>query len=98
MPSKFINNAEKRRDMVSDLAEKSEMNYRLLAMKVMEKWQSSIKNDKSFIKKLRQYKTVAFTVHKDGSIEIKGVEDTPASESKADKSAGKTTTTKSPTQ
>ena len=76
MPTKLITNVEKRVDMVTDLAEKSEMNYRLLAMKIMEKWQSSIKNEKEFLKNLRQYKTVSFTVKKDGSIEIKGVEGT----------------------
>jgi len=95
MPLKFINNAEKRCGMVSDLAEKSEMNYRLLALKVMEKWQSSIKKDKVFLKNLRKYKTVAFTVHKDGSIEIKGVEDPPA-DKKADKSGGSQGPAKSP--
>jgi hypothetical protein len=89
MPFKLINNAEKRCDMVSDLAEKSEMNYRLLAMKVMEKWQSSIKNDKEFLKNLRQCKKVSFTVKKDGAIEIKGVEDPPPADKKASKSDGK---------
>lgn len=87
MPFKLINNAEKRCDMVSDLAEKSEMNYRLLALRVMEKWQSSMKADKDFLKNLRQYKTVAFTVHKDGSIAISGVEDPPSGK-KANKSGG----------
>ena len=62
--------------MVADLAEKSEMNYRLLALKITEKWQSSIKRDKEFLKNLRKYKTVSFTVHEDGSIAIKGVKDT----------------------
>jgi hypothetical protein len=85
MPFRFINNKEKRCDMVSDLAEKSEMNYRLLGMKILEKWQSSIKNDKEFLKNLRQYKTVSFTVHKDGSIGIKGVDNAPAPDSKARK-------------
>ena len=88
MPFRWINNGEKRADMVADLAEKSEMNYRLLALKIMEKWQSSIKNDKDFLKNLRQFKTVSFTVHKDGSIAIQGVEDTDAS-GKAGKSGGK---------
>ena len=68
--------------MVADLAEKSEMNYRLLALKVMEKWQSSIKKDKEFLKNIRKCKTVSFTVRKDGSIVIKGVEDTAAPNSK----------------
>ncbi len=88
MPFRWINNGEKRADMVADLAEKSEMNYRLLALKIMEKWQSSIKNDKDFLKNLRQFKTVSFTVHKDGSIAIQGVEDADASR-KAGKSGGK---------
>jgi hypothetical protein len=87
MPFRFINNKEKRCDMVSDLAEKSEMNYRLLGMKIMERWQSSIKSDKEFLKNLRQYKTVSFTVHKDGSIAIKGVDDAPASDGKTRKKA-----------
>ena len=89
MPFRLITNPEKRPDMVADLAEKSEMNYRLLALKIMEKWQASIRGDKDFLKNLRQYKMVAFTVHKDGSIEIKGVEDPPASDGKAGKSGGK---------
>jgi hypothetical protein len=76
MPTKLIYNAEKRSDMVADLAEKSEMNYRLLALKIMEKWQSSIRSDKDFLKNVRKCKTVSFTVRKDGSIVIKGVEDT----------------------
>ena len=88
MPFRWINNGEKRADMVANLAEKSEMNYRLLALKIMEKWQSSIKNNKDFLKNLRQFKTVSFTVHKDGSIAIQGVEDTDAS-GKAGKSGGK---------
>ena len=88
MPFKFINNAEKRADMVADLAEKSEMNYRLLALKIMEKWHSSVKSDKGFLKDLRKCKTVSFSVSKDGSIVIKGVEDTSASD-KAKKSGGK---------
>jgi len=94
MPFKFINNAEKRSDMVADLAEKSEMNYRLLALKIMEKWHSSIKNDKGFLKDLRKCKTVSFAVRKDGSIEIKGVENTSASD-KAMKSGGKKDPTES---
>ncbi len=64
MPTRLIYNAEKRADMVADLAEKSEMNYRLLALKVMEKWQSSIRSDKEFLKNIRKCKTVSFTVPK----------------------------------
>ena len=78
MPTKQINNPEKRCDMVTALAEKSQMNYRVLAMKIMEKWQTSIKSDKTFLKSIYKYKTISFTVHKDGSIEIKGVEDPPS--------------------
>ena len=84
MPMKFINDKEKRCDMVSVLAAKSEMNYRLLAMKIDEKWQKSIKSEKNFLRNLRQYKTISFSVHKDGSITIRGVED-----SKINKSSGK---------
>lgn len=87
MPAKLMKNAEKRCEMVSELAEKSEMNYRLLGMKIMEKWQASIKSDKDFLKNLMQYKAVAFTVRKDGSIVIKGVED---SSKKATKPGDKT--------
>jgi hypothetical protein len=78
MPTKQLTNAEKRVDMVSALADKSEMNYRLLSLTIMEKWQASIKKDKGFLKNLMKYKTAAFTVHKDGTIEIKGVDDKPA--------------------
>ncbi len=84
IPTKLLNDGEKRCDMVSDLAEKSEMNYRLLAMKIMEKWQDSMKKDKNFLKDLKQCKKVAFTVHEDGSIEIKGVED-PAGKKRSSK-------------
>ena len=83
MPTRLMKNAEKRCDMVSELAEKSEMNYRLLAMKVMEKWQASLKGDKDFLKNLMKYKTVSFAVRKDGSIVIKGVEDPPPADKKA---------------
>ena len=93
MPTKLMKNAEKRCDMVSDLAEKSEMNYRVLAMKIMEKWQSSIKNDKDFLKNLMQYKKVSFTVRKDGSIVIKGVADPPPD---AKAASGKKGSTKRP--
>ncbi len=89
MPFKFINDKEKRCDMASALAEKSEMNYRLLAIKIDEKWQSSLKSEKNFLRNLRQAKTVAFTVHKDGTIAIKGAEDSSASGSKTKKSSGK---------
>ena len=54
----------------------------------MEKWQLSIRNDKEFLKNIRKCKTVSFTVHKDGSIAIKGVEDPPPANSKASKSGG----------
>jgi hypothetical protein len=83
MPTKFLNDKEKRLDMVSDLAEKSEMNYRLLGMKVMEKWQSSIKADKSFLKNIMKFKKVAFTVQTDGNIVIKGIDDKPAADKPA---------------
>ena len=89
MPSRLINNAEKRVDMVSDLAEKSEMNYRLLALKLGQKWQSSIRSDKEFLKKLRQAKTVAFTVKENGSIVIEPVEDKPETDAKANKPDGR---------
>ena len=94
MPTKLLNNAEKRCDMVSDLAEKSEMNYRLLSLKIMEKWQASIKKEKGFLKNLMKYKTVSFTVQKDGSIVISGVEDKPAGDSKSGKSGGTRSSTK----
>ena len=89
MPMKLINNPEKRSDMVSDLAEKSEMNYRLLALKIGEKWVSSVRNDKEFLKNLRQYKTVSFTVKENGSIVIKGVEGKTVADAKSSKSKGK---------
>jgi hypothetical protein len=97
MPFKLINNKEKRCDMVSDLAEKSEMNYRLLGMKILEEWQSLIKSDKEFLKNLRQHKKVAFTVHKDGSIAIKGVDDAPGPDNKGRKN-GSTKRTPSPAE
>jgi hypothetical protein len=89
MPTKLINNAEKRCDMVNDLAEKSEMNYRLLGLKIMEKWRSSIKKDKDFARNLMKFKTAAFTVHKDGSIVIEGVEEPSASKNKPRKATDK---------
>lgn len=69
---RLLNNHERRCDMVSELAEKSGLNYRLLAMKVMEKWQSSVRADKTFLKEMMQHDIVEFTVKKDGSIEIQG--------------------------
>jgi hypothetical protein len=80
MPSKLLRDAEKRCDMVRELSEKSEANYRVLSMKVMEQWQASIKKDKTFLKELLRHKTVAFTVKTDGTIEIHGVDeaDVPA--------------------
>jgi hypothetical protein len=91
IPIKVIGDMEKRADMVSDLAEKSEMNYRLLGMKITEKWQSSVRADKTFLKNLRQYKKVAFTVHEDGSIKIQGVEEIkpPDKATKGKKAAAK---------
>lgn len=89
MPTKLINNPEKRADMVSDLAEKSEMNYRLLALKIGQKWQSSIRGDKEFLKNVRQAKSVAFTVKENGSIVIAPVEDKPDTDAKANKSDGR---------
>jgi hypothetical protein len=75
MPAKFMSNAEKRCDMVRELSEKCEMNYRLLGGRMMQHWQAQIKKDKTFVKDLLRYKTVAFTVKEDGTIEIKGVEE-----------------------
>lgn len=74
MPTKFMQNAEKRRAMVDDLAGKSQMNYRLLGMKIMEQWQASIKKDKTFLHEMMQHPSVAFTVKKDGTILIEGVD------------------------
>ena len=95
MPIKLLNDAEKRCDMVSELADKSEMNYRQLALKIGEKWQNSVRTDKEFLKNLMQYKTVSFTVKKDGSIVIQGVEDKPA-DAKQAKSGGKKNRKKAP--
>jgi len=74
--------------MVSELAEKSGMNYRVLAMKVMEKWQSSIKNDKTFLKDVTRGKTIEFTMKKDGSLEIRGT-DSDIRNKKPDRANGK---------
>lgn len=72
IPTRFLNNPEKRCDMVNELAEKSGMNYRLLAMKLMEKWQASIKKDKTFFKETMRHDLVEFSVKKGGAIEIQG--------------------------
>ena len=88
IPTKLIYVPEKRAGMVADLAEKSEMNYRLLALKIMEKWQSLIRSDKEFLKNIRKCKTVSFMVHEDGSIAIKGIEDTAAPNSKSSRPGG----------
>ena len=94
MPVRALNNGEKFADMAGDLAEKSEMNYRLLVLKIGEKWQSSIKADKNFLKNLHQHKKVSFTVHEDGSIGIQGMEEIkpPEKASKTKKAAPKRST------
>ena len=71
---KLLNDHEKRCDMIQDLADKSEMNYRYLAMKVMEKWQLLIK-DKTFVTNFKKSKTVKFSVSEKGSIGIQPVVD-----------------------
>jgi hypothetical protein len=79
MPVRWLGNPEKRADMVRDLSEKSEMNYRLLALKIMEQWQNSMKSQKTFMKDLMQHRLAAFTVKKNGEIVIEGT-DPPAAQ------------------
>ena len=90
MPTRLMQNAEKRCTMVEDLADKSQMNYRLLGMKIMEQWQASIKKDKAFLHEMMKHDKLSFTVKKDGSIVIEGVEPPAGKDSKGGGKKGRT--------
>ena len=75
MPVKQLKDGEKRCEVMQDLADQSGMNYRLLCMRFAEKWQNTIKQDKTFLKNLQKCKTIEFTVKKDGRLIIEGKED-----------------------
>jgi len=83
---KVLANAEQRCDMVRDLSEKCDMNYRLLGMRIMEEWQKTICQDKTFLRTIQQSKSVTFSVDEDGKIDIKGV---PKEKTKAKKPKSK---------
>jgi hypothetical protein len=68
--TKSIGNLQSRCEAVRQLSEKTEMNYRLLGMKMMEAWQANVKKDKGFISKINQSKSIIFTVDKDGNVDI----------------------------
>jgi hypothetical protein len=94
MPAKLMNNHEKRCDMVRELSEKSNMNYRLLAMKIMEHLQAQNKKDKSFLKELLRHKSVAFTVKTDGTIAVQGADEAD-DQAKPARAKGRTAKSKS---
>ena len=67
---KSLMNPDKRYDLCDDLAEKSDMNRRLVIMKVTEAW-TKCSRQKDFMKDLKQSKNVSFTIKVNGEVLIK---------------------------